>query len=361
MKPEPHDCKFCEKQLYRRYLGQHYVKCHMEELIKDLVRYKNTKAPHFPLSLSVNNKFICLCCYDVQTQKARAEKHAEQNPACSFENQLRALWVLLDMEPPQNAKLVVTTSYSREKTLLTEAKKSEDEYYKLYIKSKENGEKLQAQNVALKLQLDKLRENSTNATESKNKLVQTASFIIIQNLSEKLEALRLRMNREAGPILNSIVIDDEDNNKLAGLLMDYKQYNPSYTLPAHLDHTKFNTEIEFESLPVTENIMVVEPVIEFDDGPLFNLVPKPEPLKPVRKSITQKEDGKCYDCKTSCEYTTLVSCSICHIKKCDFNQIQNCFLYDCASCNKKSYCRGCYIKSGGTKQYCSLKCLKMGF
>lgn len=344
MKTERHDCSFCEKQLYRQFLGPHYVKFHLQELKKNLSRYLKTPTPHFPLSLSVNNKYICICCYDVQTQKARAEKHAEQNPECSYEKQLQALWLLLEIEPPEKPKIVVTSSHTREKTQLAEAKESETEYFNKYSKCVLTIENLQAQNKLLQEQNAKLREQSTHALEAKNKLFLAASFDIIENYKARNEMLIDFLPKSSVDRFNvTKKLQAEDENKLVALLMDVKQYHPNFTIPTHLDYTKMNNE------------PVVEPT------PEQTVEPTPEPIviKSViaTKPVVKKQQNCCEKCSTSNEFTDLTTCTLCKSKQCEFNQLNGCFIYDCNNCDKKNYCRDCYVTNGGTKQFCSKICL----
>jgi hypothetical protein len=299
MKTERHDCSFCDKQLYRQFLGAHYVKFHLPELKKNLSRYLKTPTPHFPLSLSVNNKYVCMCCYDVQTQKARAEKHAENNPECSYEKQLQALWLLLEIEPPEKPKIVVTSSHSREKTQLAEAKESETEYFNKYSKCILTIENLQAQNKLLQEQVQKLREDSTDALKAKMKLDETRHHHEKSILEDKIQMLLEFLPKESKSRYERIGKDavQEEKNEIKKL----EKICTGFTVPV-----------------------------------------KPKVVKPIRELTTKPKFDKCSFCE---------SCN----KNVDEADDGGYLLRVCMNCSKET-CKDCRTFKKGEKAYCSRNC-----
>ena len=312
MKTPTHNCNHCDKSIFRTRLGNHYFNHHREIIKQKLAPYKNGGTPSFPLKLE--SFYMCLCCHELWTQHQRAVNHATSKPECSFENQTKALWLLLEIDEPKNLSITVKNSLTYESLQVTDVKKELTDNETLLLQLQAENLKLQAENNKLK---ERLKTEGKNQLESKLKLIETSAHIIINTLQENLTSLKLR-----NPAVQLCTLNDEDNDKINALLMDYNQYNPYYELPKYLRTT-----------------IIEQP--EIVDEPLLSVQP-PQPIH------TTCQRSGCMDAESPPEFYT--KCQSCEIIICKNNDITGCYTWNCGFQNCGiTICLTCVRAKNGTR------------
>ena len=345
MKVPTHNCNHCNKSLFRTCLGNHYFKHHKDVIKQKLSPYKNSGIPSFPLK--IESFYMCLCCHEMWSQHQRAVNHATSKPECSFENQTKALWALLEIDEPKNLTITVKNSITYESLQINDAKKELTDNDAIIKKLHLTVAQLEAENLKLK---ERLKNDGKHSYESRIKLIETSAHIVIGVLQENLVNLKLQ-NPSLHSASSELLCDltSEDNDRINALLMDYKQYNQLYELPKYL-RSIYRSEPVVE--PVIETIVetVVEPVVEPVIETIVETVVEPvityKATTPTAiESHTCQRRG-CMDSVSPTDFYT--KCQSCKVSVCKNNEITGCYMYDCKICDKH-ICLTCVRANNGIK------------
>jgi len=92
-----HECRFCDKECYKKCIGPHLFKSHADDMKKLFERYKKIRTPVFPIESQ--DLYVCFCCKEVWDKPGWALSHMKTSPTCTAEAQLRALYEFIEHTP----------------------------------------------------------------------------------------------------------------------------------------------------------------------------------------------------------------------------------------------------------------------
>ena len=322
-KQEPnkkHNCHFCEKQFFQSRFGAHIFNFHIEAIQEKLKGFKKLSNPQAPFNITAGGKIVyfCLVCRGVWDHPQRALSHCKKHPNCTIQNQLQAIYALIDHEPAKPANVFVKEEPHKLYADLREAKETEQTALALESKTRKIFEK-KIQGLELELKVAREEKRRAKAeVEEKN----FYSHIEIALRQDKIDILVGRLKEckgwtaELRELIENMEISDDDKTQLEKL-----------RVTAGL--TEYKTE-KFDEPKKIEN-EIVSPI------------PAPIKIAPPIPATTTSSIKKCGNCYSTEETDDITTCQICNKYVCVHNIFGDCYTDDCRKCGK-IMCKKCVQK-----------------